>query len=290
MKMKHDPTKTKTKVSGAIAELRRRMREAKAAVVDYVDKLPKAVTVNYSFELDYDEVMRASSDIERIIAEYLLDDEWLFTGYVGPAYQQGQKQAAATLAPQLALFSEVPAATLATALTPIYQRRYNLVRARVFEEMKGFAGQVADDLGSLLARSVLEGDNPLDVGKAIADRFGVELYRGERIARTEITTALKRARMDEAEATEESTGLKVMLMHISAFSPTSRYEHMARHGNLYTADQIREWYSVDGNAINCQCSMIEVIVDDDGNPLAPGLLKRADAIKSKYSKRIEDAK
>jgi len=35
---------------------------------------------------------------------------------------------------------------------------------------------------------------------------------------------------------------------------------------------------------NCLCSIIEVFLDSNGDPLAPGLLKRAQQIKAKYDK------
>lgn len=288
---KHDPTRTSTKVNKAESEFRRRWGEARSEVVEYVDGLPKmVVNRDYVFDVDYDLMLQVGVDIREILMRHLVDDEWLFQGYVGPAYYQGTQQAAANMAPQLALFAEVPAATLAATMMPAYQARYQLIRARVFEEMKGFAGAQADQLGNMLGRAILDGTNPLEVGRQIAERFGVETYRGERIARTEITTALRRGRLDEGEAAEEATGLKLMFMHVSAFAPTSRLSHMERHSRLFTAEECREWWAKDANSINCLCSTIEVFVDDNGEPLAKGIIKRAEAIKEKYQHRIDEAK
>jgi hypothetical protein len=39
-----------------------------------------------------------------------------------------------------------------------------------------------------------------------------------------------------------------------------------RHAHLYTNEEVRDWYSKDGNSINCKCSQQSVLVDADGKP------------------------
>ncbi len=97
--------------------------------------------------------------------------------------------------------------------------------------------------------------------------IGIEQGRANRIARTEITTALRRARWDEHDSASDDLGLNVMLLHLSALSPTTRQTHALRHGKLYTSEEVRDWYSINGNAINCKCSQVTVLVDEKGVPL-----------------------
>jgi hypothetical protein len=42
---------------------------------------------------------------------------------------------------------------------------------------------------------------------------------------------------------------------------------MARHGNLYTTEEVTEFYEIGANAINCLCSQTEVTIGKDGKPL-----------------------
>lgn len=303
MSKRHDPTRTSTKQAKAAAEMRGRLKAAYTRVSVLIEALPaKTVTVNkwlallrlqtnreaYIFDLDAERLNRASAEIRAILAEELTSDDWLFAGYVGPTYQQGAAQSIAAIAPQLKLV--IPdAQPLQPWQIPAYRRRYELLRARVFETMQGFSGSVADDLSGVLGRAVIDGLNPRDAVKVIAQRFGVADFRAERIARTEITMALKRAILDESDATVEQYGIRTLQMHVSAFSPTSRQSHMQMHGRLRTSEQVREWYAVDANAINCMCSQVPTLVDDDGEPYAPGLLKRAQTIKDKYQDRIDEA-
>ncbi|MCR3865547.1 phage head morphogenesis protein, partial [Pseudomonas aeruginosa] len=108
--------------------------------------------------------------------------------------------------------------------------------------------------------------NPREIARDLTAQTGIEARRGHRIARTEVTTALRRARWDEKDAAEADYGVQSKLMHMSALSPSTRATHAARHARLYTSDEVRDWYSRDGNSINCKCSQVEVLVDDEGNP------------------------
>ena len=169
-----------------------------------------------------------------------------------------------------------------------WQRRVALVRSRVFEQMQGFAGETATDLARVLSNGIESGFNPLDVAKTIRDRFGVAKSRAEKIARTEITGALRRARWDESEDARINIGIRTRQMHLSALSPSTRADHAARHGSLYDVQEVREWYSRDGNAINCKCSQVPVLVDEEGNPLQERVVKRVKAAKVRYDAKQAD--
>lgn len=163
-----------------------------------------------------------------------------------------------------------------------WQRRVALVRARVFEQMDGFAGETAADLSRVLMTGIENGQNPIKVAKVIRDRFDVSQSRAERIARTEITGALRRARWDESDDAAISVGVRTKQMHLSALSPTTRATHAARHGRLYTTEEVREWYAQDGNAINCKCTQVPVLVDAKGKPIIDRPVKKAAEIKRRY--------
>ena len=70
-----------------------------------------------------------------------------------------------------------------------------------------------------------------------------------------------------------------MMVHMSALAPTTRADHAARHGNLYTPQEAREWWARDANSINCRCSVTEVLVNEDGQPTTPELVERIRSIK-----------
>lgn len=172
--------------------------------------------------------------------------------------------------------------TMHLASNPVL-RRAALAGARVFEFMEGFASDTAADLGRVLFQAVQDGENPRNVARLIRRRFAVSKTRAERIARTEITGALRRGRVDEARDAEDKFGIKVKMLWYSALIPDrSRLSHMQRHGNLYTTDEVTEFYSEAGNAINCLCSQTEVTIGKDGEPVfGQKLIERLQAAKKR---------
>ncbi|MFQ6574251.1 hypothetical protein [Pseudomonas sp. UM16] len=88
--------------------------------------------------------------------------------------------------------------------------------------------------------------------------------------------------LEEDEADCHRLGLLHRFMHISALSPSTRTSHAARHGWLYTADDIKHWMVKDDNAIGCQCAFSLVLVDENGKPRNSSLLVRAAVARQNY--------
>ena len=164
-----------------------------------------------------------------------------------------------------------------------YMRRSALIRARVLEEMKGFAGESGQELSRILSEAVENGLNPRALKDRLADRFGMSKARAERIARTEIAGALRRGRLDEAQDAEENLGINTGMLWISALSPTTRASHAARHAHIYSTQEVREFYARDGNGINCKCGQTEILLNDDGSPMTPAVVARLTRRKSTAS-------
>ncbi len=156
------------------------------------------------------------------------------------------------------------------------QQRAALVSAGALEQLEGFSGETATDLAGVLSRGIQDGANPRVVAREIRDRFGIARRRALRIARTEITTALRRGRWDEADAAATATGQEIKMLHISALLSTTRQTHAARHGRLFDTQEVREWYSQNGNSINCRCTQVEAVLDENGELISPKLKERLD--------------
>lgn len=199
-------------------------------------------------------------------------------------YEVGTAQEVASLA---AMTSEYTRTITQVLTSEPWQRRMALVRARVFEQMEGFAGETAADLSRVLMQGIENGQNPLIVARDIKARFGVSQGRAERIARTEITGSLRRAHWDEADSAREQLGIRTLEMHLSALSPTTRDSHSARHGRLFTTQEVREWYAQDGNGVNCKCAQVSMLVDKDGKPLQERVIERARGARERYDKKQE---
>lgn len=283
-----DPTGVDRLERGAINEFARRMKKVAKVYQSILDRIPASPAVNQRYTFDLDTTLlsmllnNASAFVDEILYGNSDTDFWLWSDYVKPAYQRGTAQEFASLSQQSPVYAAGQESLEQVLLSEPYRRRLSLQCARTFEEMKGLSAQVKTDMARILTDGVGRGQNPLDIAERLNEQIGIEQRRANRIARTEITTALRRARWDETDEATEQYGIRTKLMHLSALSPTTRRKHALRHAHLYTTEEVRDWYSVDGNAINCKCTQVAVLVDADGKPLNPNVVDMA-------KKRLEKA-
>lgn len=87
---------------------------------------------------------------------------------------------------------------------------------------------------------------------------------------------------------EDMFGMKHLYMHLSALSPTTRKSHAERHGKLYTAQQVRDFWSDQANIEGCKCSVVAVMVDENNQPVVPAIVDRARATYKKMAARGYD--
>lgn len=295
-----DPAGTDRLELQAQRDFTRRYRKIRDVFLELLEGLevlelesPVLVNKRYIFRVDGATLsallQRASWLVDGLLLEGGVNDLWFFRAYVGAAYTRGTLQEAANLARQSPAYvaSRGDAARELLWSEP-YLRRMELLAAREFEEMKGLSAQATANMSRVLTEGVGRGKMLRTIAEELTVQAGIETRRAHRIARTEIPTALRRARMDEADDAEQDLGLRSMQMHQSAFSPTTRASHAARHGNLYTTEQQRDWWAQDANAINCKCSTVTVLVDRNNKLLVPEIQKRARETKAKMMERLDD--
>ena len=101
----------------------------------------------------------------------------------------------------------------------------------------------------------------------------IEGYRALRIARTEVNHAFTEARYEHSKDVRDRLGLEVKAMHVSALVDSTRPNHAARHGKIYTLEDQRTWWSEGSNLISCLCSTVEVVFID-GEPTQEKMIER----------------
>lgn len=276
-------------VSGWLADFDKRAKRAMVSLDAILAAIPVTEPAQmqtnarrYLYQID---PARLISTVSRLLAEVLGPASETFAEAVQVAYAAGTLEGRRVL---LTLLDDTRDLTGALRELP-YLRRVAFVQARVFEEMKGFVGETAARLGSVLIEQLAEGKAIRDVKKALVEEFRVSKSRAERIARTEIIGALRRGRIDEAAETAEQFDVEIGLMWFSALSPTTRQSHAALHGKVLTPDEVREFYAEDGNAINCKCSQVEVVLKD-GKPIQGKLVEREAARRDSFLKKKDEEK
>lgn len=276
-----DPTGVDKLERGAINDFAKRIRKIRRAYIEAIDRFTPEPAVNkaYTFNIDRDLLRTVLDGLERFVDGVLLEGGenqlWFFETYVGVAYQRGTAQEYANLAQQSPAYKAGRQSLIDLLRSDPYQRRISLIQAREFEEMKGLGGGIKADMTRVLSDGMARGLNPRDIARNLTEQTKISEGRANRIARTEVSTALRRARLDEADDAAERYGTQAKQMHMSALSPTTRPTHASRHAKLFTTDEQREWWAKDGNSINCKCSTLSVLVDENGKPLVPSIVDRA---------------
>ncbi|UPS64221.1 phage minor head protein [Providencia rettgeri] len=277
---KADPTAVDKLERGAMKAFAKRIKKVSQGYIQLLNRIPFEPVVNkkYQFDLDPNYLSIILRDGELMVDEVLLQggefNNFFFNEYVSTAYERGTAQEYANLAQQSTAYAATQQSVATILLSEPYQLRMALVRARVFEEMKGLSAQVKADMARILTDGIARGLNPREVARNLNEQSGIEIRRANRVARTEITTALRRARMDEADEASEVLNLETRQVHISALSPTTRPNHASRHGKIFTTDEQRDWWARDGNSINCKCSTVTILTDKEGRPYNDTLLNK----------------
>lgn len=73
----------------------------------------------------------------------------------------------------------------------------------------------------------------------------------------------------------ERLGMAVKFLHLSALAPTSRAHHVERHGELFTGQQMLDWWAEGDNSVRCRCACTPVLLDEQGGPMTPSLIADA---------------
>ncbi len=214
--------------------------------------------------------------IQTILDDYLLagngQDIWALQ-YITAEYERGTLGAYTNLSVQSPVYASQT--TLSALLSsPAYQNQIAAAYVSTYSDWKGISDAARADLANIVADAVGRGINPRETMKVISKRLDVSMSRAKTIAQTEQVGALREAQWNETSWAQDRVGIRTKLLHLSALKPTTRTWHASRHGRLFTVEEVREWYSKDGNRFNCYCSQIPAVVDEKDNVINIGLAKR----------------
>lgn len=233
-----DPTGVDALERRAMKDFARRMNKIGKAYKAALDKIPSSLAVNarYEYQLNPTILSIILNDASYLVDQVLLDgneyDLWFYE-YVDLASEKGTGQSFYNLSQQSPVYAAGRESLASILASDPYQQRMALVHARVFEEMKGLTADVKRDMARVLTDGVGRGLNPRDIARNLTDQTGIEKRRANRIARTEVTTALRRAKWDEDQEANDLYGLKTLLVHISALADNQAYPRRASRTPLH---------------------------------------------------------
>lgn len=191
-------------------------------------------------------------------------------GYVAAEYERGTLNAFTNLSVQSPAYASQT--TLPQLLSsPAYQNQIAAAYVSTYSDWKGISDTARADLANVIADSIGRGVNPRETAQIISKRLDVSMAKAKNIAQTEQVGALREAQWNETEWTQERLGLNTAILWISALKPTTRASHAARHGKTFSPQEVRDFYSRDGNRYHCYCGNIPCLLNDDGSLFNNGL-------------------
>ncbi|HBH8029165.1 TPA: phage head morphogenesis protein [Escherichia coli] len=225
----------------------------------------------------YDMTAAELADLLQVV-QSILDDELLNGGsqnlwamdYVIAEYDRGTLNAFTNLSVQSQVYASQT--TLQHLLSsPGYLNQISAARLTTFSDWKVISDTARGDLTSIITDAVARGVNPRETASVISKRLDVSMSKAKNIAQTEQVGALRQAQWNETDWAADRLGLNTGLLWLSALKPTTREWHRARHGKVFTTEEIRDFYAENGNRYNCYCAQVPALLDDNGKLFNEGL-------------------
>jgi SPP1 gp7 family putative phage head morphogenesis protein len=278
----NDRTGSGVIVRRALADITRRFDGLQADVLAVFDGIRTYGLNDESGAVAYALTPEEMAAVSQAMADAL--DRWISAGkepahlmwyapYDVEASQLGAAQAVANLSALAPAYASVRSLQAIIYSTP-YKTRVGMAQVKSYEHWTGLSGGMRSELSQIIGRAVVDGKNPKAVRKEIMDRLDVSKARANLYAQTDITDTLRQSRWAESDYAEESLGIKTGMLWTSALKPTTRPSHAARHGKVYTTNEVRDFYGKDGNRMHCFCACTEALLDEDGKPILTDRLKQ----------------
>lgn len=264
-KSRTNPTGTDRLLSRADKEIRARYKRIGARVLAWFDSV-QYIALNadgvYAFPAS------RMDELRQVLAEItyseLVDGQpltFFFAEYDKDAAQLGLAQSSANLAAISTTYAASRPLVAAMSSAP-YQNRVAMAMQRSYTHFTGLSDAMQADLAQTIAQAISNGDNPRVAKAAIMERLGVSESRARLYAQSDITMTLRDVALGEGEDAAEALGLEIKYLWTSALIPTTRPTHSAKHGKLLTAEEIKDFYSKDGNRFNCRCAQTATLIED----------------------------
>ncbi|HFK5713294.1 TPA: phage minor head protein [Enterobacter roggenkampii] len=230
----------------------------------------------FIYDMSDQELAELLKAVQSILDDYLLEggeqNLWAMD-YVVAEAQRGTLEAFNNLLQQSQVYASQT--TLQQLLSsPGYLNQISAARLTTFSDWKVISDTARGDLTNIITDAVARGVNPRETASVISKRLDVSMSKAKTIAQTEQVGALRQAQWNETDWAADRLGLNTGLLHLSALKPTTRTTHAFWHGKVRTAQEVRDWYAVDGNKYHCYCNQIPVLLNDDGGIFNEGLAEK----------------
>ena len=275
---KADPVGMGQEIAKSFKRIDQIFKQIKVEVRQLLDtSLAPQFKTNALGEITSTDLAELLETIQRILDRNLLSGAedggqlWIDT-FIDTATKKGTQSAVTDLTLQSETYRN--SRNLGSILfNPQYMKTLSIAHTANYATWKGVSAAVRKELAEIITEAIFNGDNVKVTARNIKERLNVSNRRAKLIAQTEQLAAYRRAEWAEAEEARKELGLNTKLLHFSALKPTTRLTHAARHGRYFDVDEVKEWYSKDGNRFNCYCKQSVIVLNKDGKSDIEPLLK-----------------
>jgi SPP1 gp7 family putative phage head morphogenesis protein len=272
-----DRTGTLPILRRVVREINRRWAGLQADVLAIFDAIPvyainAGETVDmFRYGLTAEQMQRLSTELQAAVERWIADGRdpanlFWWSQYVAETQQLGTAQTVANLGNLSPAYAAARSIEMVIYSEP-YVQRMAMAQIKSYEHWTGLAAQQKSELAQVIGQAVVDGRNPRAVAKTIEERLVVSESKAKQFAQTDVTDTLRQARWAEAEQAQQDFGIRIGLLWTSALLSTTRPWHASRHGRIYTAAEVKAFYSRNGEKYNCHCSTTEALLDADGKPI-----------------------
>lgn len=262
-----DPVRAAPLLNKAFTSINARYRGIKQEVNDLFNAITvrqgNADASNYTYDFNAQRAAQLSEQLQSILDKWLLDGYEINRFWMGvtveDSYRQGTVAAQSNIASMSATYATERSLSTILFSQP-YQTRVGIAYASSYSDWKGLSDSSRADLAGIISEGIAAGANPKSVVTDIAMRLDVSRSYARSLAQTNITNALRMARVQEVNETRSLLGLDITILWISALLPTTRVTHAARHNRYFSTDEVMDFYSKNYNKRNCHCSLVEALV------------------------------
>lgn len=241
--------------------------------------MPTLYEVNaatYVYDMSSAQLAELLRRVQAILDENLLaggeQDIWSLE-YVTEEIRRGTFESFNNLSQQSAVYAQQTTLTQLLSSAP-YLNQVGAAAVTTYSNWKALSDAARADLANIITDAVARGVNPKETARVISKRLDISRSRALNIAQSEQVGALRQAQWAETDWASERLGLRTALLWISALKPTTRAWHAARHGEVYTTEEVRTFYAENGNRYRCYCSQLPCLVDENGKVVNQGLIDR----------------
>ncbi|MCV9377348.1 phage head morphogenesis protein [Hafnia alvei] len=238
----------------------------------------------YIYDMTAQQLADLLERMQLILDDYLLEggnnNLWALD-YVAAEFERGTQSAYTNLSAQSQVYAQ-QTTMQALLSSPAYQNQVAAAYVSTYSDWKGISDAARADLANVISDAIGRGVNPRETARIISKRLDVSMGKAKTIAQTEQVGALREAQWMETDWAKDRLGLNTAILWLSALKPTTRPWHRARHGKVYTTEEVRDFYSEMKNRANCYCSQIPVLLTDDGQIYNEGLADKLAAERKKW--------